>query len=75
MNLSLRYLFHFSEITYVKFIEGDMHQLSSDIERYLKKIYKNDKIIDIRVDEWCSKLTIFGDHTNAVKKFLLEKGF
>lgn len=61
------------KLTYVKKIKGDIWLLHSEIKDFLQK--ESIKPIRSQVNEFANYLCFHGDHVNAIKYYLTQKGY
>ncbi|XP_055376282.1 probable 39S ribosomal protein L49, mitochondrial [Condylostylus longicornis] len=60
-------------LTLIRKIEGDIWLFEKDIRQHVES--NIGKICATRVNELCGQITIYGDHVNLVRSFLISKGF
>lgn len=59
-------------LTYVRKIKGDIQQLHKELKEFLQK--ESIKPIRSQVNEFAGYLCFHGDHVNAIKYYLTQKG-
>ena len=64
------------KITVIRYIEGDIWQLESELKKYLEEHNGNKyyRPIGSRVNEMCGQIRFKGDHVNWIKKWMHMKG-